>query len=52
MERIKDKMNSFDPIKSKIAAGLTVIEASAGVDGAVAREFGTFEALMQDAAGG
>jgi polyphosphate kinase len=29
-----------------------VIEASAGVDGAVAREFGTFEALMQDAAGG
>ena len=30
MEIHKEKMNSFDPIKSKIAPGLTVIEASAG----------------------
>lgn len=29
-----------------------VLEAGAGVDGEVAREFGTFEALMQDAAAG
>ncbi len=30
MESLKEKMNSFDPIKSPIAPGLTFIEASAG----------------------